>query len=847
MRPPAGPAGKDQTVADTTEHFRVDVADLVGRCNPNDLPFETTDELPAIDAVFGQERAVRAIEFALGMEERGYNLYASGPDGIGKSTIVESFLRRRAEQMPPPPDWVYVHNFVDPDRPVGIQLPAGQGRIFTAAVKRAVEAASRELTQAFESDSYARQRTEFAQQLEQRRAALLERLSEQAREMGFNLQMTPQGISSAPLVNGQPISDEVFAALPEEQRATIEVAAKDLERVVQDSMLDTRKLERDAQEQLSGLDEQVASFAIEHLFQPLLGQHSGDQEIVQFLEAMRDDIQRERDRFHQQPEQQQPAAALLGQQQGPNLRRYEVNVLVSNDAQGGAPVINERHATYYNLLGPVVYAGQLGTMVTDHTMIKPGSLALASGGYLVLRLRDLLQNAAAYDGLKRALSAGENAVENLGESLGLVPTTALRPEPIPLDVKVVIVGDAALYGYLIRLDPHFRELFRVKADFEVDFERTRDNILGLASLIRTQCEQGDLLCFGRDAVARLVEHSSRMVEDQRRLSANMGAFTDLVRQANFWATQDGAAGVSRAHVERALEEREYRSSLVRDRIQQMIDDGSILMDIQGTQAGQINALSVYDLGDVTFGRPSRVTCVTSPGRGTIVNVERETNMAGRIFHKGFLIMRGFLVDRFGQDKAMALHASLTFEQLYGDIDGDSASSTELYALLSGLGDVPLKQSIAVTGSVNQRGQVQPIGGATAKIEGFYEVCRARGLTGEQGVMIPKANVPTVTLRPDVAEAVAEGRFHVWAVETIEEGIELLTGIPAGEREDDGRYPEETLYRIVEDRLDDFYHAITEHREVGGAESPSIVAPSLLLLLLPPGIPPLPPPEPPIIV
>ena len=487
--------------------------------------------------------------------------------------------------MPPPPDWVYVHNFVDPDRPVSIQLPAGQGRIFTAAVKRAVEAASRELTQAFESDSYARQRTEFAQQLEQRRAALLERLSEQAREMGFNLQMTPQGISSAPLVNGQPISDEVFAALPEEQRATIEVAAKDLERVVQDSMLDTRQLERDAQEQLSGLDEQVASFAIEHLFQPLLGQHSGDQEIVQFLEAMRDDIQRERDRFRQQPEQQQPAAALLGQQQGPNLRRYEVNVLVSNDAQGGAPVINERHATYYNLLGPVVYAGQLGTMVTDHTMIKPGSLALASGGYLVLRLRDLLQNAAAYDGLKRALSAGENAVENLGESLGLVPTTALRPEPIPLDVKVVIVGDAALYGYLIRLDPDFRELFRVKADFEVDFERTRDNILGLASLIRTQCEQGDLLCFGRDAVARLVEHSSRMVEDQRRLSANMGAFTDLVRQANFWATQDGAAGVSLAHVERALEEREYRSSLVRDRIQQMIDDGSILMDIQGTQAG----------------------------------------------------------------------------------------------------------------------------------------------------------------------------------------------------------------------------------------------------------------------
>ena len=837
-------------MSDVRERVEVPVEALVGDCDPADLPFETTDELPALEAIFGQERAVRAIEFALGMDGGGYNLYASGPDGIGKSTIVESFLRRRAEQMPAPPDRVYVHNFGDPDRPVGIHLPAGEGHQFADAVRQTVESAARELRQAFESDSYARQRTEFAQQLERGRSELLERLTGHAREMGFHLQMTPQGISSSPLVNDQPISDEVFAALPQPQRETIEAAAKQLERVVQESMLEMGRLEREAQERLRSLDDQVASFAVEHLFQPLLERYDGDPEIVQFLQAARDDIRHERDRFRepppQQQQQQQPAPMMPMQPQGPNLRRYEVNVLLANDPQAGAPVITERHPTYANLLGRVEYAGQMGTMVTYHTMIKPGSLALACGGFLVIQLRGLLQNPQAYDGLKRALSSGELAVENLGESLGLMLTTALRPEPIPLDVKVVIVGDAALYGYLIRLDPDFRELFRVKADFETDFPRNRDNLLGLASLIRAQCAQGDLNCFSKEAVARLVEHSSRMVEDQRRLSANMGAFTDLVRQANFWAEQDGAAVVDEQHVNRALEEREYRSSLVRDRIQQMIDDGSVFIATDGATVGQINALSVYDLGDTTFGRPSRISCVTSAGRGTIVNVERETNMAGRIHNKGFLIVRGFLTDRFGQDRAMSLHASLTFEQLYGDIDGDSASSTEIYALLSALADVPIDQGIAVTGSVDQRGRVQPIGGATAKIEGFYEVCRARGLDGTHGVMIPKTNVPNVTLRPDVEAAIAEGKFHVWAVETIEEGIEVLTGQAAGERGEDGQYPEGTLFRAVEDRLDDFYHAIAEHREAGGAEAPSIVAPTAPPVV-PPGIPPGPPPEPPIIV
>ena len=833
-------------MTDLQDQLELTADQVTARCDPALLPFETTDELYPLDAVFGQERAVRAIEFALGMAGAGYNLYASGPDGIGKSTIVESFLRRRAEQLPAPRDWVYVQNFEDPDRPEGIELPSGEAREFATAVQRTVERAGQELHQAFESDSYIRQRQELGQGPEQQRGQILEQLREQAQTMGFALQMTPQGIVSAPIIGEQPATEEVFQALPKEEQEAIQGRGRELEQLVQETLLQMRGVERGAIEELQRLDDRVAQFAVEHLFEPLFERWGENPEVRHFLDNVCRDIQSERDRFRAAPQQ---AMMLPGtspqQQQEALLRRYEVNALICNDAGAGAPVITERHPSYYNLLGRVEYQGQFGTAVTDHTMIKPGSLALAHGGFLVIRVRDLLQNPASYDGLKRALSSGELSIENLSESLGLVPTTGLRPEPMPLDVKIVLVGDAAIYAALYRLDPDFRELFRVKADFDMDFERTGTNVLGLAALVRAQCERNGMRCFERAAVARLVEHSSRAVEDQRRLSANMAQLVDLVRQSDYWAGQRGASVVVEADVDRALEEREYRSALVRDRMQQLIDEGTIFIDTDGAEVGQINALSVYDLGDISFGRPSRITCVTAPGRGTIVNIERETNMSGRTHNKGFLILRGFLSSRFGQRRSVALHASLTFEQLYGDIDGDSASSTELYALLSSLSGMPIKQSIAVTGSMNQRGDVQPIGGATAKIEGFYEVCRARGLVGTQGVMIPESNIENVTLRPEVAQAIEDDQFNVWAVETIEQGIEILTGVPAGERDAEGQYPEGTVFRAVEDRLAAFEQALT------GSAAPAPEMPYITMPTMPPtgppGIPPEPPPEPPIIV
>jgi len=480
-------------MTELSDSLRLNVDQVTARLDPAELPFTTTDEIHALEAVFGQERATRAIEFALGMTPPGYNLYASGPDGIGKSSIVEGFLRRRAAQMPTPRDWVYVHNFDDPDRPVGISLPAGTGRRFAEQVHRAIESAGEELRTAFESDSYARQRQELSSGVEQERATILEALQGEATEMGFMLQMTPQGISSAPLIDGNTLTPEQFQALPDETRDQLQERGAELEKRVQDAMFKMRAIERSARERFEKLDSDVAAFSVGHLFEPLLETYGDDEEVAHFLNSARNDLQQERDKFR--ADQQQPVMPGLPNPNAAPTRRYEVNAAICHEPDDGAPVLFEQHPTYNNLLGRIEYQGQLGTVVTDHTLIKPGSLALANGGFIVLRLRDLLMNAPSLDGLKRALSTAQISIENLVESYGLTTTTGLRPEPIPLDVKVVIIGDPGLYGLLYRMDPDFRELFRVKADFETDFRRNDENTFGIASYIRSQCERGGMRCL----------------------------------------------------------------------------------------------------------------------------------------------------------------------------------------------------------------------------------------------------------------------------------------------------------------------------------------------------------------
>ncbi len=824
---------------------RLSVDDVTGTVDEGWLPFESTTDVPLLEAVFGQERAVRAIEFALGMPTRGYNLYAAGPDGFGKSTIVETFLRRRAAASPPPPDWVYVHNFADANQPVGIAMPPGTGHTFADGVRRAVESAAREIVTSFESDAYARMRQELVDKLEQQRSEQIAALQARAGELGFALQIGPNGVASAPLIEGKPATEETYNALSDEERERIGENRRTLEKEIQDAMLVLRGREREAQEAVERLDEETARYAVGHLFEDLLERYGEDQEVREFLEGARNHIAENRDQFRQPAQPQIPGLPVM---QRDNTRLYEVNVFVANDPEQGAPVVIETNPTYYNLIGRIEYQGSLGAATTDHTLIRAGALARANGGYLVMRMRDLLTNPASLEALKRSLMAAFLQVENLSENYQLVPTTGLRPEPIPLNVKVILVGESILYSLLYRHDPDFRELFRVKADFEMDYERTRETANGLASIIRAETERANLRPYTRAAVCRLIEHSSRMVEDQRRLSANIAGFLDAVRQADYWARQDGQDMVHERHVLRALDERIYRSSLVAERLLEAMDEGTIHVETDGERVGQINALSVYDLGDLAFGRPSRVTCVTSAGRGSIVMVERESEMAGRIHNKGFLILRGFLAHTFGQDKASLFHASLTFEQLYGDIDGDSASSTELYALLSSLAGLPIDQRIAVTGSVDQLGNIQPIGGATAKIEGFFEVCNLRGLTGDQGVIIPRANVENVILSRRVAEAVEAGQFHIWAVDRIEEGLELLTGVPAGrERDSEGRFPEGTVFRMVEDRLATFASEMRRAAAATPSTEGHVPMPQRAPYPTPPGIPPSPPPEPPIIV
>ncbi len=827
----------------TSTQLRLGVEEVTAQFEPSQLLFETTDELPLLDAIFGQERATRAIEFALGMSAPGYNLYASGPDGIGKATIVGRFLRRRAAERPTPPDWVYVHNFSDPDRPVGISLPPGRGRPFALDIHRIVQSATEALRSTLESDGYARQRQELANGVETERGAILETLRAEAAAVGFALEITPQGIASQPTIDGRPLQPAELAALPGAQRDQLAADTQRLERTVQEAMLKLRSLERSAQARVERLGRDVVALAIGQLFDPLLEEHATNAEIVEYVRAIRRDLTEHGAGARSEvPPQVGDSAASDG-----IPRRYQVNAAICHQPDSGAPVVFEQHPTYRNLLGRIDYERQLGAAVSDHTLIKPGSLATANGGYIVLRMRDLLSNPPSLDGLKRALSSGRLAIENPADSSGAMLTPGLRPESIPLEVKVAIIGDAGLYSILYRLDPDFRELFRVKADFESELERNTENSRGLASYLRSQCDQIGIRCLDAGAVARLIEHSSRVVGHQQRLSANVSAILDLARQADYWADGEGDEVITSSHVERAIDEAVYRSALLRDRMQEMIHDGTIHVETDGARIGQINALSVSDLGDISAGRPSRVTCVASSGRGEIVMIERESQLAGKIHNKGFLILRGFLVGRFGQHAASTLHASLTFEQLYGDIDGDSASSTELYVLLSALAEVPVHQGIAVTGSVDQHGRIQPIGGVIEKIEGFHAVCSARGLDGTQGVIIPRANVSNVVLRGEVAQDIADGRFSVWAIETIEEGIELLTGTTAGERNPHGLYPDGSLFRQVTDRLATFADELRS--EPGGHVSiaSTHVYPGEGPPPPQPGIPPPLPPGPPVIV
>jgi predicted ATP-dependent protease len=798
---------------------QLDVDALRRRCPPELLGFTSTAEVEPLDGTIGQARASEAISFGLAAQTPGYNIFATGPVGTGKRTSLEARLRDHASHRPTPGDWVYLHNFREPRRPIVVMLPSGQGRRLEADMRRFLEDARRELAAAFESDVYARRRREVTEPIDHQQEAALAELRSQAQARGVGLELTPTGLMTVPLHDGRPMTTAEFGQLPAEVREGYQRALGELEPGMQAFLTRIRALQREARDRLRSLEREVGQFAIGHLIDELKERHGGSAKLGDWLTSVAEDVTTNIALFQAagpdgDRESQEPLLAAFGAGAEQTLGRYEVNGFVAHDDDGGAPVVVEMNPTYPNLFGRIEHRGVLGGgLATDHRMLRAGAVHRANGGYLMLPAAEVLAQPLVWLKLKDILRTRTVRLENPAEEYALIPTVTLTPEPIELDLKVVLVGTPPLYALAYQLDEDVRKLFRVKAEFDWRVPWDEHGIKGYARFLSSQVRLEGLLDFDASAVAGVIEFGARLAEDREFLSTRFVDVAGLANEASHWASSEGAELVSAEHVEVALEHRVRRSNLLEQRLLEMVAQGSLLIDYDGERVGQVNGLSVFDLGDYAFGRPVRITATAGPGRGAIVSVERETEMSGRIHDKGFLTLSGYLRRHYGSERRIALAATLTFEQSYEHIDGDSAASAELYALLSEIAGVPLRQDVAVTGSVNQHGHLQAIGGVNEKIEGFYRTCRLGELTGRQGVIIPDANVRNLMLSREVLDSVRAGRFHVWSASYVDEGFELLTGIRAGVRGMDGSFPDGTLHARVEERLTEWAQAAeTEAQE-----------------------------------
>jgi predicted ATP-dependent protease len=760
-------------------------------CSPESFTFESTAELPASAKIIGQQRGTRAIEFGIGIKRQGYNVYVLGPIGTGRETAIERFLQEQTNHEPVPGDWVYVHNFSIPHQPRAILLPAGQGARLQQDMARLITDLRDELPQAFDTDTYRKAIETFRQAFEAQQATLLEGLHQKAAAEGFALLNTPSGFVVSPVTNGRPMSQEEWQQVPVEQRQTLSAQQTTLSNELEDILHQIRQLEAKTRQEMKQIDRDVAATCIQHRFEQLHDSYRGQEEVLLYLGEVHQDVLDQIDDF----------TPPLDSNEEIDLRRYEVNVLVDNSQTKGAPVILEKHPTYHNLFGRLEYEMRSGVVSTHFTNIKCGSLHHANGGYLIMNAHDVLRNPLAWEALKRALKGREINVQPAATlNNNQLLAKSLDPEPVILSIKIILMGSVSLYYTLYEQDEDFRVLFKVRSDFESTMPRTQEQLDEYAHFIATRCHEEGLRHFDLSAVTKAVEFGSRLADHQGKLSTLFGAIADLIREADYWAGKNGHDRVNAADLQMALDERTFRANSIEEQLHEQILENSLLIATEGSVIGQVNGLSVMDTGEYAFGQPGRITARTFMGEEGVVHIERETEMAGPLHNKGVLTLAGYLGGTYAQHQPLSLTASLTFEQNYGGIEGDSASSTELYALLSSLSKLPINQGIAVTGSVNQWGDIQPIGGVNQKIEGFFRICRARGLNGEQGVIIPESNVHNLMLHDDVIEAVAQGQFQIWSVRTVNEGIELLTGFPAGERDAKGSYPEGTVHSAVQARL-----------------------------------------------
>ncbi len=779
--------------------------------DPATLPFETTASIePLKEGVVGQERGIDAIKFGMGMKESGYNIFVAGPSKAGLTYIARTFLEEQAKKEPTPPDWCYVFNFKEPDQPKSLKLTAGRGKELKRDMEEFIQTLQSKIPEVFDSDDYRAKETEVHQSFEKRRREIIEELSQTAREEGFVLQFSQVGMVIIPAnKEGQPMSQDELSQLEDEERKALREKSDELQSKMKDAIKRIREAEAEFKEKHAKLDGEIALFVVGQLMEHYIEKYEDEEQVQQHLKAVQEDILENIDDFKKKPEgQQQPGPFPMPPREAA-FKKYDVNVLIDNSETKGAPVVIESNPAYPNLFGTIERQAWFGALFTDFSMIKPGALHKANGGYLVMKALDLLKWYLSWEALKRALRDGEIRIEDLGELYGIFSTRTIRPEPIPLDVKIILTGDPYLYHLLYIYDDRFQKLFKVKAHLDDRMDRKDETVIECAKMLGRFCSQNKLRHLDREGVARVLEYSMELTEDRDKLSLELGDISDLIREANYFAGLENAEFVGRRHVEQAIEKRIYRSNLIEERIRELVNKDIFWVETTGEKVGQVNGLSVLMTGDHEFGKPNRITATVSVGREGVVAIERESKLSGNIHTKGVMILSSFVKERFAHNKPISLTASLCFEQSYGMVEGDSASSTELYALLSALSGVPIRQGVAVTGSVSQKGEIQPVGGVTRKIEAFFHVCRHKGLTGDQGVIIPAKNVRNLMLKKEVIDAVGEGKFHIWPVSTIEEGIELLTGMPAGELQPDGTYPEGTLFRKVDERLQQIAEIVKE--------------------------------------
>ena len=782
---------------------------LCQRCDPAQFDFQTTEELEHLTDFIGQPRAIAALEFGVGIRQKGYNIFAFGPEGIGKENLVRKTFEASAASEQVPPDWCYVENFEQPHRPRALELPAGKGGEFKRDMEQFVEDLKNLLPVTFESEEYRNRMHEVQEVLNERQETALKELRARAEQVELAVLRTPAGLAIAPVRDGEVVSPEEFQNMPADQRERLEKNIASLQEELEKLLLNLPSWQRELREQVTDLNREMADFAVGGLIRQLVENYAEHDQIVEHLESVqRDVVKHVREIIDEEdPSQIQDSPSLRGPLASfgarSALRRYQVNLLVDHGSSESAPVVFEDNPTFQNLLGRVEHTTQMGALITDFNLIKPGALHRANGGYLILEARKLFQEPFAWEGLKRALRSEQLRMETPGQVQSFISIVTLDPEPIPLQLKVALLGEPLLYYLLMEHDPESHELFRVASDFDSEMDRDSESQMLYARLIGSLATVHGIRPLDPGGVARVIEHSSRIVSDGKKLSIQMNHITDLMRESDHWAGETGRKVVTAEDVSKAIDDHIFRSDRIRERFQEQIHRETVLIDTSGSEVGQVNGLSVYQFGDFAFGRPSRITARVRVGKGEVLDIEREVELGGPIHSKGVLILSSFLGSRYSADRQLSLSASLVFEQSYGGIEGDSASSAELYALLSSLADVPVKQSLAVTGSVNQFGRVQAIGGVNEKIEGFFDICQTRGLDGTHGVLIPDSNVQHLMLRDDVVQAVAEGKFHVYPIETIDQGIEMLTDVRAGEPDEEGNYPEDTINGKVQSRLAKF--------------------------------------------